>query len=67
MIGDIGKPLLTKEKVCEFLGCSVRTLYRLIAENELVALKVRGGLRITAESVEMYCRRQILRYIEEDG
>jgi excisionase family DNA binding protein len=58
---------LTLKTVADLLGSSTRTIYRLIADGELTAFKVRGGLRIPEESLEEYRRRQTLKYIEENG
>lgn len=51
--------LLRIDQVADILNCSKRSVYRLISECELGALKVRGVLRITADSVDLYIKRQI--------
>ena len=58
---------LTLKTTAALLGSSIRTIYRLIADGELTAFKVRGTLRIPEESLEEYRRRQILKYTEENG
>jgi excisionase family DNA binding protein len=49
------------------LNCSRRTIYRLLADGELVAFKIRGTLRITLESIAEYQRRQISKYALRNG
>jgi excisionase family DNA binding protein len=61
------KKNLSLKTVAELLGCSTRTIYRLVWEGELTSFKVRGSLRIPEESLESYRKRQILRYAEENG
>ena len=56
---------LTLKTVAELLGCSKRTVYRLIADAELRAFKVRGSLRVPEESLEEYRARQIAKLAEE--
>jgi excisionase family DNA binding protein len=58
---------LSLKVVADLLGCSTRTIYRLVADGELTAFKVRGCLRIPEEALEAYRRREILRYSEENG
>ena len=58
--------LLNIPQVCDRLATSRASVYRLIAEGELEALKVRGGLRVTESSIEAYVRKQILRFQEEN-
>lgn len=49
------------------LNCSRRTVYRLIETCEVDGLKVRGGMRITVDSIELYIRRQISNFQEING
>jgi excisionase family DNA binding protein len=58
---------LTLKQTATILETSVRTVYRLISDGELVAFKVRGSKRITEESLESYRERQINKYISENG
>ncbi len=58
---------LTIKAVAGILGASTRTIYRLIADGELTAFKLRGALRVTEESLDAYRIRQISKYIEENG
>lgn len=58
---------LTIKTTADLLGSSTRTIYRLVADGELTAFKVRGALRIPEESLDEYQRRQILKYAEENG
>ena len=56
---------LTLKTVAELLGCSRRTVYRLICEGEITAFKCRGSLRVPEDSLEEYRRRQIAKFAEE--
>lgn len=59
--------LLRIDQAADALNCSRRTVYRLIETCEVDGLKVRGGLRVTAISIELYIRRQISNFQEENG
>lgn len=59
--------LLRIDQVAVILNCSKRSVYRLVAECEVSALKVRGSLRVTVESVNSYIRREISRFQENNG
>jgi len=61
------KRLLTLSDAAELMTCSERTVRRLILSGELEALKIRGALRVTPESLELFQRRQIIRFQEENG
>lgn len=50
-----------------FLNCTPRTVYRLIAEGQLVAFRVRSSLRVTEASVQAYLKRQIAIFQEDNG
>jgi len=54
-------------EVMILLSCSRSTIYRLVADGEIVAFKNRGNLLITIESLELYRDRQILKFQEENG
>jgi excisionase family DNA binding protein len=59
--------LLRVDEVAVILNCSRRSVYRLIGDCELSALKIRSGLRISADSVDCYIKRQISIYQENNG
>lgn len=59
--------LLRIDQVAVILNCSRSSAYRLVAECEVEALKVRGSLRVTVESVNSYIRREISRFQEKNG
>lgn len=61
------KDVLRPDEAADILKTSKRTIYRLINEGELEAFHVRGVLRITAQSVTVYIRRQIRKFQEENG
>jgi excisionase family DNA binding protein len=56
---------LTIESAAEILSCSARTIYRLLAEAEIIAFRLRGRLRITEASLDAYQRRQIAKFQQE--
>lgn len=57
------KKNLRTDEVAEYLSTSPRTVYRLIAEGQIVAFKLRGGpLRVPVSSVEDYVKRQVALY-----
>lgn len=58
---------LTLKEAADLLGGSTRTIYRLIADGELTAFKMRGALRIHEASLEEYRRRETLKYSEANG
>ena len=59
--------LLRVDQAAKALNCSRRTIYRLITDCEIDALKIRKTLRITHESVDLFIRRQISAYQEDNG
>jgi excisionase family DNA binding protein len=54
-------------EVMNFLSCSRSTIYRLIADGEIIAFKNRGSLLVVTESLEDYRTRQILKFQEENA
>lgn len=50
--------LLKLENAAQDLAVSVATVRRLIHDGEIFAMKIRGGLRVDAESVKRYVRKQ---------
>ena len=59
--------LLRIDQAADALNCSRRTVYRLVETCEVDALKVRGALRITFDSLELYIRREISQFQEKNG
>lgn len=59
--------LLRIDQAAERLNCSERTLYRIVADGELLALKVRQSLRILESSLEAYIQKQIGVFQSENG
>lgn len=53
------------DEVASILNASRRTVYRLVAEGDLQAFKVRNSLRIPREDLEAYMNRQIKKF--QDG
>lgn len=52
------KQLMTKKDVATYLNVSIRTVDTLIAEGELIPIKIRTSSRFTYESVERYIHRR---------
>jgi excisionase family DNA binding protein len=50
--------LLTKHEAAAQLSVGIRTLDRLRESGELRSIRVRGGVRFTAEAIEEYLRHQ---------
>jgi excisionase family DNA binding protein len=51
--------LLLLHEVAAILRCSPRTVRRIIDDGDLVALKVRGSMRVSREALREYQRQQI--------
>ena len=61
------KKSFTVNAAAQMLSVSSKTIYRMIADGQIVAFKCRGCLRVTEESLEAYQRQQILIFQEENG
>jgi len=61
------KENLRPDEVAKVLDISRRSVYRLICDGELTAFKVGSALRITAESLEMFKKRKIKQFQEENA
>lgn len=59
--------LLRVDEVSKRLNCNARTVYRIIADGDLAALKVRGSLRVTESTLQHYIEKQILKFQQENG
>ena len=55
------------DEVAEVLNSSSRTVYRLIADGELLAFRVRSSLRVKQESLDIYIKAQIQKFQFEEG
>ena len=55
----------TPAETADYLAVSKRTIYRLAADGHLVAMNVRGSLRIRVDSVFKYEHKQIQLYALE--
>ena len=55
------------DDLIDMLSVSRRTVYRLIAEGQVIAMKVRGGYRILESSIDSYISRQIFLHSLETG
>jgi len=53
----IGKGYLKPRKVAQFLDCSKHQVYDLVHEEELMAFKCGGAMRISVESLEAFIER----------
>ena len=52
------KPVMKAKEVADYLGLSVRTVYKMIKNNDINHIKVGGGYRITGEQLESYLAGQ---------
>ncbi len=59
--------LLRLDQAAKRLTVSTWTIRRLVTDGELYALKIRGGLRIDASSIEKYIHRQGELFSLENG
>ena len=60
------KRILRIDEVAEILNTSTRTIYRLAADGDLQAFRVRNSLRIPREGLEAYMVRQIQKFQDEE-
>lgn len=54
-------PLLTKAGVARYLSVSIRTVDTLVAEGELVPIKIRAARRFTKDAVDRYIHSRTVR------
>ena len=54
----MAEQLLTVQQACDRLAIGRTTLYRLVADDVIQSIKVRGGRRIGASSIDEYIERQ---------
>ena len=54
--------LVTVNRAAELLSCHPKTIRRLVDDEELQGCKVRNALRITANSLDDYVKRQIMKF-----
>ena len=52
------KRLLRLDEAADILDISPRTVYRLVGDGDLPALKVRGGIRIDTQDLSNYIEKQ---------
>jgi excisionase family DNA binding protein len=55
----MNKAWLTPCEVAEYLSVSKRTIYRLIDDGKLQAIKIRGSMRIKGVSVDAFIDEQL--------
>lgn len=61
------RQLYNVNEAAEYLNCSRRTVYRLVSDGDLQALRVRSSLRIPAGSLDSYIQRQIAEFQADEG
>ena len=61
------KKLYRVDEVADILNCSSRSVYRLISDGELRAFRIRSSLRVSREGLDLFIRRQIQKFQEEEG
>jgi excisionase family DNA binding protein len=57
----------TIKETAKLLGVCDKTIFRMVADGQIIAFKCRDCLRITEESLDVYRVKQILKYQEENG
>lgn len=61
------KQWLRPDEAAKFLSVSTRTIYRLASDGDIVAAKVRGALRIRADSLSRYMDKQAQLFSLDSG
>ncbi|MGO5240179.1 helix-turn-helix domain-containing protein [Parolsenella sp. LCP21S3_E11] len=51
-MNDSGNALMTVNRVAEVLGVSNKTVYRMIADGQLKAVRIRNAWRISADELK---------------
>lgn len=51
-MNDSGNTLMTVNRVAEVLGVSNKTVYRMIADGQLKAVRIRNAWRISADELK---------------
>lgn len=51
-MNDSGNALMTVNRVAEALGVSNKTVYRMIADGQLKAVRIRNAWRISADELK---------------
>lgn len=64
---DMKDRLLTLREAATLLRCSERTARRMADDGDIQALKIRGSLRVTRESVEHVISEAILEFQIKNG
>jgi len=59
--------LLRPDEVADRLNIGKRTVYKLIADGEIPALKIRSSLRVPDYAIEKYISKQMQIYSYEHG
>jgi excisionase family DNA binding protein len=49
--------LLKPKEAAEKMNVSLATVYRMVADNEIISTKVRGGIRISKEEIGRYLEK----------
>jgi len=61
------KRLLRLDECADILDISPRTVYRLVGDGDLPALKVRNGIRIDTQDLNSYIEKQKARFAIDFG
>lgn len=59
--------LMRLSEVAELLNCSVRTVYRLVAEASLLGIQIRGGWRVDPSDLETFINKSKNDFAENYG
>jgi len=52
--GFVSAPLLTVAEAAQYLGVNKKMVYQLIERGEILAVKVKGAVRIEQKSLEIF-------------
>lgn len=63
--GKFTEPLLTPDKLAEYLGISRTTVYRLVEKRVIPFYKIRGSLRFKSEEVMEYVKKSRVESADE--
>jgi len=63
----MGSKFLTAQQLADKLNISLSSSYRLISECHFEALKIKGCVRVSEQSVDDFIRRKTLLFAVEQG
>ena len=64
---ELMKKLLLVKEASGILRCSDRTVYRLLESGAIEGFRIRGAVRVIAESLDRFIEDQVVRFQIENG